>query len=107
VVKPRARWHWALPLLAMSLPARSAPTAAELMEQFDRLLWGRTLQGQFEMVITTPSWSRSLSMELWSQRPARSFVRVSAPARDDLQEAIRVLREHDFGIALQFGNYRG
>ena len=34
-------------------------------------------------------------------------VRVSAPARDDLQEAIRALREHDFGIELQFGNYRG
>jgi len=33
-------------------------------------------------------------------------VRVSATARDDLQEAIRVLREHDFGVALQFGNYR-
>ena len=33
-------------------------------------------------------------------------VRVSSPSRDDLQEAIRVLREHDFGIALQFGNYR-
>jgi len=33
-------------------------------------------------------------------------VRVSAPARDDLQEAMRVLREHDFGVALQFGNYR-
>ena len=33
-------------------------------------------------------------------------VRVSAPSKDDLQEAIRVLREHDFGIALQFGNYR-
>ena len=34
-------------------------------------------------------------------------VRVSAPARDDLQEAIRALREHDFGVELQFGNYRG
>ena len=33
-------------------------------------------------------------------------VRVSAPARDDLQDAMRVLREHDFGVALQFGNYR-
>ena len=33
-------------------------------------------------------------------------VRVTSPSRDDLQEAIRVLREHDFGIALQFGNYR-
>jgi cyclic-di-GMP-binding protein len=33
-------------------------------------------------------------------------VRVSAPAKDDLQEAMRLLREHDFGVALQFGNYR-
>jgi uncharacterized protein YajQ (UPF0234 family) len=34
-------------------------------------------------------------------------VRVSSPSKDDLQEAMRQLREHDFGIALQFGNYRG
>jgi uncharacterized protein YajQ (UPF0234 family) len=33
-------------------------------------------------------------------------VRVSAPAKDELQEAMRLLREHDFGVALQFGNYR-
>jgi uncharacterized protein YajQ (UPF0234 family) len=33
-------------------------------------------------------------------------VRVSAPSKDDLQEAIRLLRGHDFGIELQFGNYR-
>jgi cyclic-di-GMP-binding protein len=34
-------------------------------------------------------------------------VRVSSSSKDELQEAIRVLREHDFGVALQFGNYRG
>ncbi len=33
-------------------------------------------------------------------------VRISSPSRDDLQGAIHLLREHDFGIALQFGNYR-
>jgi cyclic-di-GMP-binding protein len=33
-------------------------------------------------------------------------VRVSSPSKDELQEAIHVLREHDFGVALQFGNYR-
>ena len=33
-------------------------------------------------------------------------VRVSSASKDDLQEAIRLLREHDFGVALQFGNYR-
>ena len=34
-------------------------------------------------------------------------LRVTSPSKDDLQEAMRVLREQDFGVALQFGNYRG
>lgn len=34
-------------------------------------------------------------------------VRVSSPSKDELQDAMRALREHDFGVALQFGNYRG
>src|SRR5438045_4848916 len=33
-------------------------------------------------------------------------VRVTSPSKDELQEAIGALREHDFGVALQFGNYR-
>jgi uncharacterized protein YajQ (UPF0234 family) len=34
-------------------------------------------------------------------------VRVTGPSRDDLQSAIAVLRQQDFGIELKFGNYRG
>jgi uncharacterized protein YajQ (UPF0234 family) len=33
-------------------------------------------------------------------------VRVSSPSKDDLQGAMNALRAKDFGIALQFGNYR-
>ena len=33
-------------------------------------------------------------------------VRVTSSSKDDLQEAIRALRDNDFGVALQFGNYR-
>jgi len=33
-------------------------------------------------------------------------VRVSSPSRDDLQAAIAALREQDFGLELNFGNYR-
>jgi uncharacterized protein YajQ (UPF0234 family) len=33
-------------------------------------------------------------------------LRISSPSKDELQEAMRLLREQDFGIALQFGNYR-
>jgi cyclic-di-GMP-binding protein len=33
-------------------------------------------------------------------------VRVSSPSKDELQNAMKALRDHDFGVALQFGNYR-
>jgi len=33
-------------------------------------------------------------------------VRVTSPSKDDLQDAMQRLRAHDFGIELQFGNYR-
>ena len=33
-------------------------------------------------------------------------VRVTSPSRDELQNAIRLLRTGDFGIELQFGNFR-
>ena len=34
-------------------------------------------------------------------------LRITSPSKDELQEVMRLLREQDFGVALQFGNYRG
>ena len=33
-------------------------------------------------------------------------LRIASASKDELQEVIRLLRDHDFGISLQFGNYR-
>jgi cyclic-di-GMP-binding protein len=33
-------------------------------------------------------------------------VRVTSPSKDDLQQAMAVLRGQDFGVELKFGNYR-
>jgi cyclic-di-GMP-binding protein len=33
-------------------------------------------------------------------------LRIASPSRDELQAVIAVLREQDFGVELQFGNYR-
>ncbi len=33
-------------------------------------------------------------------------VRVTSPSKDDLQDAIQLLRGEDFGVELQFGNFR-
>jgi len=34
-------------------------------------------------------------------------VRVSSPSKDELQNAMQLLRQEDFGVELEFGNYRG
>ena len=34
-------------------------------------------------------------------------LRVSSPSRDELQGVMALLRQHDFGMELNFGNYRG
>jgi cyclic-di-GMP-binding protein len=33
-------------------------------------------------------------------------VRVASPSKDELQQAMQLLRAHDFGVSLSFGNYR-
>ena len=33
-------------------------------------------------------------------------VRVSSPSRDELQGVMALLRQHDFGVELNFGNFR-
>jgi uncharacterized protein YajQ (UPF0234 family) len=33
-------------------------------------------------------------------------LRVTSPSKDELQSAMQVLRGHDFGVSLHFGNYR-
>jgi uncharacterized protein YajQ (UPF0234 family) len=48
---------------------------------------------------------RGLSVKVQSQLQGEQ-VRVSAKKKDDLQAVIRAVREHDFGIPLQFTNYR-
>ena len=34
-------------------------------------------------------------------------LRITSGSKDELQDVMRVLREQDFGVSLQFGNYRG
>ncbi len=34
-------------------------------------------------------------------------VRISSPSRDELQDVITLLKQQDYDVELQFGNYRG
>ena len=49
---------------------------------------------------------KTLSLKGIQSQTQGDQVRVTGKKRDDLQEVIAALREHDFGIPLQFENFR-
>ena len=71
-------------LLALPAPFASAqdPTGRDIVERVETLLWAKTLQGEFEMTISTPRWQRTLGLRVWMDRPRRSFIRVFSPAKE-------------------------
>lgn len=54
----------------------------DIVEQVEKRLWGKTMQGEYEMRITTPRWERRLELRVWMDRPTRSFIRIAAPAKE-------------------------
>lgn len=66
------------------------PSGRELVDRVDTLLWGRTLQGEFEMTIATPRWQRTLALRAWMERPKRSFIRILSPAKESGIGSLRV-----------------
>ncbi|EWS55368.1 MULTISPECIES: hypothetical protein [unclassified Methylibium] len=77
-----------LRLIAAAVPlavsgVRAQPSEGrEILDKVEKLLWGNTVQGDYEMTIATPRWQRTLGLRLWMDRPRRSFVRIVSPAKE-------------------------
>lgn len=69
-------------LLVVSMAPAQEPDGREILDRVERLLWGTTVQGEYEMQITTPRWQRTLALRVWMERPRRSFVRILSPAKE-------------------------
>lgn len=69
------------------------PDASEIIERVDQLLWGKSLQGRFEMTVKTPAWQRTLKLLVWVERPERSFIRITAPAKEAGIASLRIKTE--------------
>ncbi len=45
------------------------------------------------MSVTTPSWQRTLKLQMWMERPDRSFIRIMAPAKEAGIGSLRIKSE--------------
>ena len=80
----------ALAFLFGSPATAQEPSAREIVNRVETLLWGKTVQGEYEMTITTPRWQRTLALRAWMERPRRSFIRILAPAKEKGIGSLRI-----------------
>lgn len=69
---------------------RQGPTAREVVDRAERALWGKTLQSQLRMTVTTPRWTRTLELAAWIERPRRSFIRILSPVKEAGIASLRI-----------------
>lgn len=82
-----------LGVLLSPLACAEELSGTEILERVEKLLWGKTIQGNYEMTIKTPRWQRTLTMRMWMDRPTRSFVRIVAPAKEAGIGSLRIGNE--------------
>lgn len=77
-----------------SINARAEePTGQQIVQAVEELLWGDTSQGRYAMTITTPHWQRTLEMQVWMDRPERTFIRILAPQKEKGIGSLRIKDE--------------
>ena len=77
-------------LLISSLGYGEQPDAHELVAKTDLALRGKTQQGKASMTVRTPDWERTLEMDYWSVNPDKSFILITAPAKEAGTSTLRI-----------------
>jgi len=87
------------PILALMLPAaviatsNNGPDGRTFVSSIEKRLWGQTSEGEYEMSITTPHWSRTLQLKSAMQRPDKTFVRILSPKKEAGIGSLRIKNE--------------
>lgn len=93
--------YWLILLMTVTGPVFSATDVAgtasvngrQVVEHIEKLLWGKTSRGRYEMRIVTPHWQRTLKIDMWMQRPEKTFIRILSPAKEAGTGSLRIGNE--------------
>jgi uncharacterized protein YajQ (UPF0234 family) len=77
------------------------PMAGSAVKQVITLQQGIPIEAAKEIVKHLKDLKRKVQATIQGEQ-----VRITSSSKDELQDAMQALRAKDFGIALQFGNYR-
>jgi len=92
--------RYGVPVRALQL-GKVVPAAGGTVRQTGEVVQGISKEKAKEIVAAIKELKLKVQAQIMDDQ-----VRVSGRSRDDLQAVIRALKAKDFGIELQFGNYR-
>jgi outer membrane lipoprotein-sorting protein len=62
----------------------------KIIEEIDQLYRSNSSYGSMEMEIVTPHWSRTLTMDFWTQGMDKTFIRIKSPEKERGVATLRV-----------------
>jgi outer membrane lipoprotein-sorting protein len=65
-------------------------TIDQIVDTLDRLYRSESSYAEMEMEVVTPHWERSLSLLAWSEGMDKTFILVTAPAREEGMATLRL-----------------
>lgn len=65
-------------------------TPKQILDKVDDLFRGKSSNGRMSMTIVTAHWSRTLSIEFWSEGKEKSLMRILAPKKEKGTATLRV-----------------
>ncbi len=77
-------------VFACASPLLGAEDANEIVRRMERLLRAKTEQGKVSMMVRTPDWQRTLEMDYWGVNPDKTFIRITAPAKEAGTSTLRL-----------------
>lgn len=77
---------WVSVLILTTVPggllSAAEPSAQDIIKEAEDLMRGQSNVGTMTMIITTPHWERTMTMDSWEKGKDKSLVKVIAPAKD-------------------------
>ena len=80
-------------LCPFALAQETTPDIETVIKHIDQLYRSETSHAEMEMHIVTPHWERTLAMTIWTQGMSKTFIRITAPKKEQGVATLRIGNE--------------
>ena len=82
-----------VPLCMFVQADEHVPDVETIVKKIDQLYRNESSHADMEMHIVTPHWERTLAMTVWSQGMSKTFIRITAPKKEQGVATLRIGNE--------------